>query len=439
MIFIVATSILFLVMVAYMTRHLIFTYYALFGRPQQFVGNFRRIVGTHAPTVTILIPARNEELVIGNLLKRMTELTYPREKIEVLVIDDGSTDKTGGTADIYARKYGFIKVIHRPNGGTGKPAALNDGLKFSNGEIILTFDADYYPQLDIIEKLVAPFVDPEVGAVQGRVTVLNEEDSLVSKIVTMERIGGYRINQQARDELALVPQYGGTVGGFRRDLLEKLGGWDPHMLTEDTDLTVRFVLQGYQIRYVNDAEAYEEAVTTWKAYWNQRYRWAKGHMQCAMKHLKNVLNASHLSLYEKTELTLLLGVYFLPVLVLLGWVVGVGAYLAHDNPSFFLRDGSYFFALSAFTYSTVGNFAPFFEVGSALYLDGRKRLLWMLPVLTFAFVTMAFCCSKALIDLILTRQEVHIEDSWLLNGDYSTPGYRPGNDYRSPHNEVSSL
>jgi len=403
MIFTILTGALMLFMIAYMFRHLVFTYQALFSRPQQFLKSFKRITGVYTPKVTVLIPAHNEEFVIGKILERMTELTYPKDKLEVVVIDDGSTDATGEIADRYAEKYDFIRVIHRPNGGDGKPAALNDGFKFTNGEIVLTFDADYYPQLDIVEKLVAPFADPEVGAVQGRVTVLNEDESLVSKIVTLERIGGYRIDQQARDELVLVPQYGGTVGGFRREALEKVGGWDSAMLTEDTDLTIRLILHGYQIRYVNEAEAYEEAVTSWRAYWNQRYRWAKGHMQCALKHLKSVLKAKHLSMYEKAELTLLLCVYFTPIMVLIAWLVGVGAYLTREAPFFAANGRYYFFMLSVFAYSAVGNFAPFFEVGSGAYLDDRKRLLWLLPVLSFAFVIMVFCCTKAAIDLLLLR------------------------------------
>jgi len=405
MIFTLIIFILSLVMVAYMVRHMVFTYSALFGKPKQFIRSFKRIVGVYTPKVTVLIPAHNEELVIGNLLERMAALTYPKDKLEVLVIDDGSIDETSNIADSYANRYSYIRVIHRANGGGGKAVALNEGTKFSNGEVILTFDADYYPQLDIIEKLVAPFADPEVGAVQGRVTVINEEDSLVSKIVTLERIGGYRVDQQARDELVLVPQYGGTVGGFRREALEKIGGWDSSMLAEDTDLTIKLVLRGYQVRYINEAEAYEEAVTTWRAYWNQRYRWTKGHMQCAKRHLINVLRAKHLSVYEKAELTLLLCVYLMPVLVLIAWIVGVGAYLTKEAFISFNALGPYFLILSVFTYSTVGNFAPFFEVGSAAYLDNRRRLLWILPVLTLAFIVMVFCSSKALLDLLLTRNK----------------------------------
>jgi len=404
-------ALLSFVMIAYMVRHFIFTYYALFGRPMQ--RSFRRILGVYRPKVTVLIPAHNEEMVIGGLLQRMTELTYPKDKLEVIVIDDSSTDETGEIADEFAKKYDFIKVVHRSNGGAGKPAALNAGIKFSTGEIILTFDADYYPQLDIIEKLVAPFVDPEVGAVQGRVIVANEDESLVSKIVTLERIGGYRVDQLARDDLVLVPQYGGTVGGFRRSMLDKAGGWDPNILAEDTDLTVRCILSGYQVRYVNDAECYEEAVTTWRAYWRQRYRWAKGHMQCAMKHLQGIWRSIHLSVYEKIELTLLLCIYFLPVLTLAGWLVGVAAYLSNWGSTLPV----YVLLLSSFTYSTVGNFAPFFEVGSAVYLDDRRRLLWLLPALTVSFGIMAVCCTKALIDLLLTRDGNHDWTHTLHNGN----------------------
>jgi len=410
MIFSIVISAISIVMIAYMLRHFFFTYYALFGVPRQ--RSFQRIAGVYRPKVTVLIPAHNEEAVLGTLLERLTELTYPKEKLEILVINDGSTDRTGEIADEFARSYGFVKVVHRKLGGTGKSAALNEGIRVSNGEIILTFDADYYPQLDIIEKLVAPFVDPEVGAVQGRVIVANEEESFVSKIVTLERIGGYRVDQAARDSLALVPQYGGTVGGFRRDVLDEIGGWDIRMLAEDTDLTIRCTLNGYQVRYVNDAECYEEAVTTWRAYWNQRYRWAKGHMQCSFKHLRNLLKTKHLSLAEKAELTLLLSVYFTPILILAGWAAGVGAYLINEK-----LVSTYVLLLSTFTYSTVGNFAPFFEVGTAVHLDNRGRLLWILPALTFTFFLMAFCCSKALIDLALTRDGNHKWNHTLHNGN----------------------
>ena len=111
-------------------------------------------------------------------------------------------------------------MLHRERGkgGKGKAAACNEGFSKSRGEILLCFDADYYPTRDIVEKLASKFVDPTVGAVQGRVVVLNEPQNIVTRLVALERIGGYRVDQEARDALKLIAQYGGTVGGFRSSL-----------------------------------------------------------------------------------------------------------------------------------------------------------------------------------------------------------------------------
>lgn len=127
--------------------------------------------------------------------------------------------------------------------------------------------------------------------VQGRVIVLNEPQNIVTRLVALERTGGYRIDQQAREERGLIPQFGGTAGCIRRKLLELLGGWAEDTLAEDTELTFRVYLAGYKVRYANEAECYEEAVESWRAYWKQRYRWAKGHMKCAFKHMPNVLKS----------------------------------------------------------------------------------------------------------------------------------------------------
>jgi cellulose synthase/poly-beta-1,6-N-acetylglucosamine synthase-like glycosyltransferase len=225
----------------------------------------------------------------------MTELTYPKDKTQIIVVNDASIDATGEIAEEYSRLHSYIKIIHRSKkeGGIGKAAALNVGFKHTKGEIIFCFDADYYPQRDIIEELTKEFADPKVGAVQGRIIALNEPQNTVTRLVALERIGGYRIDQQARDSLGLITQFGGTAGGFRRVLLEALGGWDESILAEDTDLTFRLYLGGYKIRYVCDAECYEEAVESWRAYWKQRYRWAKGHMQwCSFGEKTNVLRSS---------------------------------------------------------------------------------------------------------------------------------------------------
>jgi len=386
-------------MIAYLARHYVFTLTVL-RRTKNPIGKIA-VDTKYAPTVSILIPARDEETVIGRLLQRMTELTYPHDKLQVITIDDASSDRTGQIAEEFSKHHPFIEVLHRDKktGGKGKASAMNAGLKRATGEIVLCFDADYYPQIDIVEKLVKEFVDPAVGAVQGRPVVLNEAQNVVTRLVTLERIGGYRVDQEARDNLGLIPQFGGTVGGFRRSLLEKLGGFDESMLTEDTDLTFQVYLAGFKVCYVGDAECYEEAVDNWKAYWRQRHRWAQGHMQVCFKHALGVLRSKKLNAKEKIDGLLLLNVYFMPVLTLIAFFAGVSLILYQSSQ---LVNALWFIVPVSF-YSLVGNFAPFFEIGIGAYLDGRTRIQWLIPLLLFAYLYNILICTKAFLDLLAAK------------------------------------
>jgi len=383
----------------YLFRHYAFSFTALYKRRSH------SLYGLHGlslrPTVSVLISARDEEAVVGRLLYRMTELTYPKDKLEVILIDDASEDNTGKIADEFAEAYAHFKVLHRGTdvGGRGKASALNDGLKHATGELLILFDADYYPQVDIVEKLIGYFVDPEVGIVQGRITVLNEPTTLVSRLVALERIGGYRVDQLARDRLGLIPQCGGTVCAIRRDLIEYLGGWDSSMLTEDTDLTFQVYEAGYKVKYANEAECYEEAVENWRSYWRQRHRWAKGHMQCFFKHLLTFTRSKNLRLREKVDGLLVLGMYFVPILVGLSWFFGVFIFFFYHVNWF----DTIWTLLPVFMYSSAGDFASFFEVGIGVYLDRRIRVSWIIPVLLLSFVFNVFICSKALFDLAVAK------------------------------------
>jgi cellulose synthase/poly-beta-1,6-N-acetylglucosamine synthase-like glycosyltransferase len=396
----VAFLILTGLMMAYLVRHYIFTLAVLKDAGKRKDAVMVQNI-TYLPSVSILIPAFNEELVIGRLLQRMCELTYPVDRLQVLVIDDASTDSTGKIAEKFSKLRSQIEVLHRSKeeGRRGKASALNAGLNLVKSDIVLCFDADYYPRKDIIEQLTKEFEDTKIGAVQGRVTVLNEPENVVTRLVALERIGGYRIDQQARDRLGLIAQFGGTVGGFRRSLLMSLGGWDESILAEDTDLTFRVYLSGYKVRYVNEAECYEEAVESWRAYWKQRYRWARGHMQCAFKHQFQVLKSRNLRLKEKVDAVFLLNVYFMPVFVLLSWVISVPLLFLGPPPWLGLGWAAGIFSV----YSFVGNFAPFFEVGIGAYLDGRTRAHWLVSLLVFTFLYNIPICTKALMDLLVSR------------------------------------
>jgi cellulose synthase/poly-beta-1,6-N-acetylglucosamine synthase-like glycosyltransferase len=407
-------------MTAYLVRHYIFTLAVLKSHQKSKDAAIRDEVGQ--PTVSILIPARNEEKVIDRLLRRMTELTYPKEKTQIIVIDDASTDNTAAIAEHYSKTYDNFKIIHRDKkeGGHGKASALNTGLSHADGEIILCFDADYYPQKDVVEQLTKEFADPKVGVVQGRITVLNEPQNMVTRLVSLERTGGYGVDQRARDELGLIAQFGGTVGGVRRSLLESIGRWDETILAEDTDLTFRAYLAGYKVCYVHDVECYEEAVESWRAYWKQRHRWAKGHMQCAFKHWLKVLQSKNLKPIEKIDGILLLNTYFMPIFVLVSWIIGV--------PLFFIKPSQWlslaWISMPIFLYSFVGNFAPFFEVGIGAYLDGRTRAQWLIPLLIFTFLYNIPICTKAFIDLAISKMLRRNSNRWT-----KTTHFGNGNSY----------
>jgi cellulose synthase/poly-beta-1,6-N-acetylglucosamine synthase-like glycosyltransferase len=195
-----------------------------------------------------------------------------------------------------------------------------------------------------------------------------------------------------------MPQFGGTVGGFRRSIIMELGGFDESMLTEDTDLTFELAIAGYTTRYVAEAECYEEAVASWAAYWRQRSRWAKGHMQVCFKHTFDVIYSTKLRFWQKIDGLLLLNVYFMPLISLASLLVG--AYLIFSSSIISI---ALWFVVPISMYSFVGNYAPFFEIGIGAYLDGRKQVQWLAPLLIFSFLFNMPICAKALLSLIVDK------------------------------------
>jgi cellulose synthase/poly-beta-1,6-N-acetylglucosamine synthase-like glycosyltransferase len=377
------------VMATYLLRHLIFTTYSLVYRKLE---HSPRLWRWH-PSVTILIPAHNEETVIGQLLKFLTKLRY--KPYDIVVVDDASKDRTGEIAERISAstRSPHIHIVTRLEGGHGKSIALNDALAYARGEILIFFDADYIPSRYFIQHLLRGFNRPDVAAVQGYIEVRNHTSSLISKVVRLERLAGYRISQYARNELFLMPQLGGTVMAVRRQALEELCGFNTKALAEDTDLTVRLILHGYRIHYALDARSSEEAVESIRAYWRQRHRWSLGHMQCALRYSVKILR-SRLSLKAKLDWLLCLGTYFVPLLVGLSWILSVAAvFMGVPLPL-------WSWSLSVFSvFSAVGNFAPVFEVASGALLEGSGKALLWLPLLPLMYVVNVIVCAKALADL----------------------------------------
>lgn len=250
-----------IVLTIYAVRHYIFALYRISLRKSQ---DMMELVGFTTPSVSVLVPMHNEEKVAAHVLQALVDCDYDWSRLEILAIDDRSEDRTGEIIDQFALKYPIIRAIHRSRGNGGKGAALRVASAQASGEILLLFDADYVPGRSMIKFLVAPFCDPEVGAVMGRVVPDNGGATLLAGLLELERSAGYQVGQQARFNLNLTPQFGGTVGGVRRSVLRAVGGWNADSLTEDTDLTFRLLVQGWKVAYVNRAECYEEAPETWE-------------------------------------------------------------------------------------------------------------------------------------------------------------------------------
>jgi cellulose synthase/poly-beta-1,6-N-acetylglucosamine synthase-like glycosyltransferase len=400
------------VMCLYIVRHFRFFSNRLFEKQSRCQQD---LAGTYKPSVSILLPMHMEEKVAGGLLNRLVEMDYPKDAFnyEVIAINDGSTDETSSIVDEYASKFPFIKAVHRVgNGGNGKPEALNVGLRVASNEIILVFDADYLPPRDCVERLVAPFSDVEVGGVMGRVVPVNSPQSFVSRIMDIERAGGYQLSQQARYNLNLIPQFGGTVGGFRRDVLKAVGGFDETKLAEDTDLTYKLYLMGWKIAYVNAAECYEEAVSSWEKREKQLTRWSIGHNQCLFEYFFKTLKSSVLTFWQKVDGILLLGVYATPLLIFIGWLIGIFTYL--DGGPWWL---SLFPAIIfVFAYNCIGNLAVFAEAGGSLVLDQRRRSIWLLPLMFLDLLGNVWVCSKAFFKAVFLTLRNHAKSLILKSG-----------------------
>lgn len=376
------------VVCVYALRQYVFTLNRLFGRQRH---PFIDVRTANWPDVTVLVPARNEEAVIAHALSALLDADYPAERLTIVPIDDASTDDTGRIIDEFAERHpGRVIPVHRPDGGTGKAAALLDATNRTSSEILVVFDADYTPSTGLLKRLVAPFFDPEVGAVMGRVVPENAGRNLLTRLLDLERAGGYQVDQQARMNLSLIPQYGGTVGGVRRSALHDVGGWRVDTLTEDTDLTIRLVMRGWQIVYENRAECYEEVPETWRARYRQIERWARGHNEVLRRFGLALALTRSVPLARRIDGLLLLGVFLLAPLMLLGWAVTLMLFYMGQVAA--LPAAA---VLAVATYATMGNVAAFFEIAAAARLDGIRSRVRLLPLLGIGFFVSLVAVSVA--------------------------------------------
>jgi len=227
--------------------------------------------------VSVIVPAYNEAANIAATVRSLVRNDYPR--LEVIVVDDGSTD---ATADIVTRlRLPRVHLVRQDN--AGKPAALNTGIRYARGDLLVLVDGDTVFEPDAVGRLVQPLKDPRVGAVSGNTKVANRK-GLLGRWQHLEYVIGFNLDRRMFDIARCMPTVPGAIGAFRRAAVQDVGGVSAQTLAEDTDFTMAVIRAGWQVVYEPTAVAWTEAPATLRQLWRQRYRWCYGTMQAMWKH-----------------------------------------------------------------------------------------------------------------------------------------------------------
>jgi poly-beta-1,6 N-acetyl-D-glucosamine synthase len=240
-----------------------------------------------APLVTVIVPAYNEESAIGKTIEALLKLSYTNK--EIIIVDDGSTDRTLEVA----RSYGeddLVKVVTKPNGG--KWSALNNGIKGAKGEFIVCIDADTLLDQDAIQHLIKHFEDPRIAAVAGNVKVGNRK-GILTKLQALEYIVGINLQRRSEAHLQNVTVVPGPIGAFRASVLEEIGLFEGDTFAEDADVTLRILKAGYKTVFEARAFGYTEAPKSMTSLAKQRYRWYRGSLQVLSKHKDIAFNKKY--------------------------------------------------------------------------------------------------------------------------------------------------
>jgi cellulose synthase/poly-beta-1,6-N-acetylglucosamine synthase-like glycosyltransferase len=282
------------------------------------------------PRVTVQLPIFNEQFVIDRLVEAVCGLQYPRERLDIQVLDD-STDETVHVARAVVEHYAGlghnISYHHRSNREGFKAGALQEGMKSAQGEFIAIFDADFVPPEDFLLRCIHHFTDSKVGMVQTRWAHLNRNYSFLTEVEAILLDGHFVLEHGGRSRSHVFFNFNGTAGMWRRQAIEDAGGWQHDTLTEDTDLSYRAQLNGWQFVYLQDVECPAELPIEMTAFKTQQARWAKGLIQTAKKILPQMLKSDvprrvkleawyHLTANLSYPLMIVLSTLLLPAMII---------------------------------------------------------------------------------------------------------------------------
>ena len=358
-----------------------------------------RFAENDLPRITVQLPLFNELYVVDRLLKAVTAIDYPREKLEIQVLDD-STDETARVAEAVVQKYaaqGFdISYIHRSDRTGFKAGALENGNKTAKGDLLAIFDADFVPKPDCLRKLVDFFTDPMVGCAQMRWAHINGRYNLLTRLQTIMLDGHFVVEQTTRNRTGGFFNFNGTAGIWRREAIEMSGGWQHDTLTEDTDLSFRAQLMGWKFVYLLDEEAPAEIPVEINAFKAQQRRWAKGVMQVGLKLYPRIWLAP-LPLRVKLEMFFrLTGNISYPLMIVASLLQFPLLLVRYNQPFYHLM----ILDLPLLIFSSIS--VVLFYGSAVWYLDEKRapRLLH-LPLVMGLGIGLAFSNARAVLEALL--------------------------------------
>lgn len=243
------------------------------------------------PTCSILIPAHNEEMVIGATIESMLRLEYPPEKLQIIIVNDGSTDGTKEIVERYRAMDSRVELfdVPRGEGGRGKSRALNLGIRQATGDVIAIYDADNTPDKSALRYLVAQLIThEELGAVLGKFRTVNKNATVLTRFINIETLSFQSMLQAGRWQMHNIATLPGTNFVMWASLVRKMNGWDEDALTEDSELSIRIYQEGYKIKYIPYSITYEQEPQEWKIWIRQRMRWVRGNNYVIRKFFRHI-------------------------------------------------------------------------------------------------------------------------------------------------------
>lgn len=351
--------------------------------------------------VTIQLPLFNEMYVAERLINAVCKLDYPKDKLEIQVLDDSTDETISIVANIVKQKKeeGFlISHIQRVNRAGFKAGALKNGLAETKGEFIAIFDADFIPPTDFLTNTLPHFYTKKVGMVQTRWGHLNENFSLLTRVQAFALDGHFAIEQNVRNDAGFFINFNGTGGVWRKECIEDAGNWENDTLTEDLDLSYRAQLKGWEFVYLKDVTTPAELPAEMSALKSQQFRWTKGAIETAKKLLPKIW-LSDLSLRIKLQSTFHLTNNFVFPFVLVVALLNLPLLFIKHSGNF----DTYFQYSSLFIIAFISTFLLYITAQKNIYLDWKRRIL-IFPVFLSGTMGLALNNTKAVLEGVFNKK-----------------------------------